>query len=124
MSPLVVPTVVQATDIKIGEHVQREFLGMTFNMDTIWAMSIAGVLVVILGFWARSQLTRDTADHVPTKLQLTWEFVVNEVNNQVADNLLRQSIELNGLEEARHKQVLARLVRAYSIRLTPEPERR
>src|SRR5690242_16216345 len=42
--------------------------------------------------------------------------------DQVTDELLRQAIELNGLEEARHKQVLARLVRAYSIRLTPEPD--
>jgi len=89
MSLAVVPPVLWETDIKIGEHVQREFLGMTFNVDTIWAMTIAGILTVALGFWARRQLTRDTEDHVPTKLQLTWEFVVNEVKNQVSDNLGR-----------------------------------
>ena len=65
--------VVQA-DIKIGEHVQRQFLGMTFNMDTIWALLVAGVLVTLLGFWARQQLTKDTEDHVPTKLQLVGEI--------------------------------------------------
>jgi len=42
--------------------------------------------------------------------------------DQVTDDLLRQAIQLNGLEEGRHKQVLARLVRAYSIHLSPEPK--
>jgi len=78
--------VIQA-DIKIGEHVQRTFFGMTFNMDTIWALLIAGTLVTLLGFWARSQLTRDTEDHVPTKLQLIWETVLDNVNVQVEDTL-------------------------------------
>jgi len=87
MSPAVVPAVVWATDIKIGEHVERQFLGITFNMDTIWATLIAGTLVTLLGFWARAQLTRDTGNHVPTKLQLIWETVLREVNVQVSDNL-------------------------------------
>jgi F-type H+-transporting ATPase subunit a len=82
----VIAPVVQA-DIKIGEHVQRQFLGMTFNMDTIWALLIAGTLVTLLGFWARSQLTKDTEDHVPTKLQLIWESVLHNVNVQVEDTL-------------------------------------
>jgi F-type H+-transporting ATPase subunit a len=87
MSLLAVPAVVWSTDIKIGEHVERKFLGMTFNMDTIWTTLIAGAIVVGLGFWARRQLTRATDDHVPTKLQLAWEFVINEVQTQVEDNL-------------------------------------
>ncbi len=80
--------VIQA-DIKIGEHVQRQFLGMTFNMDTIWTTLVAGTIVVILGFWARSQLTKNTTDHVPTKLQIIWEGVVAQVKEQVEDNLGR-----------------------------------
>jgi hypothetical protein len=40
----------------------------------------------------------------------------------VADPLLREAVELNGFEEARHKQVLATMVRAYGIELAPEPE--
>ena len=74
-------------DIPIGEHVQRTFLGMTFNMDTIWALLVAGTLVTLLGFWARKQLTKDTEDHVPTKLQLMWETVLDNVNVQVEDTL-------------------------------------
>ena len=62
--------------IEIGHHVEREFLGMTFNIDTIWATLIAGTIVVLLGFWARAKLTKDTDDHVPTKIQLIWEAVI------------------------------------------------
>lgn len=40
--------------IEIGTHVEREFGGVTFNIDTIWATVVAGALVVGLGFWARS----------------------------------------------------------------------
>jgi hypothetical protein len=39
----------------------------------------------------------------------------------VADPLLRQAIELDGNEEGRHKEVLSNLVKAYGIRLAPEP---
>ena len=75
------------TEITIGEHVTRTAGGLTFNIDTIISTLVAGVLVVLLGFLARRALTRDTEDHVPTKLQLIWEAVVGEVNSQVEDNL-------------------------------------
>jgi F-type H+-transporting ATPase subunit a len=77
------------TDIKIGEHVERHFLGMTFNLDTIWTTGVAGAVVLIMGFWARRQLTKDVDNHVPSKLQILWEGVVNEVQSQVEDNLGR-----------------------------------
>ena len=75
--------------IEIGHHVQYEWNGWTFNLDTIWSTLIAGTIVIILGFIARRQLTKDTEDHVPTKLQLTWETLVNWVTGQVEDNLGR-----------------------------------
>jgi len=74
-------------EIHPGEHPEGHLFGMTFNLDTIWVTVIAGAIVVALGFWARAQLTKDTDDHVPTKLQLVWETVVNEVNTQVEGNL-------------------------------------
>ncbi|HUC19439.1 MAG TPA: ferritin-like domain-containing protein [Acetobacteraceae bacterium] len=40
----------------------------------------------------------------------------------VADPLVRQALELNGWEEGRHKEVLARLIAFYGIQLEPEPE--
>jgi hypothetical protein len=41
---------------------------------------------------------------------------------RVTDPLVRQALELNGWEEGRHKEVLARLVEFYDIRLAEEPE--
>jgi F-type H+-transporting ATPase subunit a len=78
-----------SADIKIGEHKTVEWNGITFNIDTIISTLVAGGLVLILGFWARRALTRKTADHVPTKVQLIWEAVVGEVNTQVEANLGR-----------------------------------
>jgi F-type H+-transporting ATPase subunit a len=75
------------SSIKIGEHVEREVAGITFNVDTIWATAFAGLLVVLLGFWARRQLTKRTDDHVPTKLQLLWETIVTQVTREVEANL-------------------------------------
>jgi F-type H+-transporting ATPase subunit a len=76
-------------DVEIGKHVTRPldagFWG--FNLDTIWTTAIAGGLVLILGLAARAYLTRDPEDHVPSKLQLFWETIVDQVNKQVADNL-------------------------------------
>ncbi|MBX6375332.1 MAG: ferritin-like domain-containing protein [Acetobacteraceae bacterium] len=40
----------------------------------------------------------------------------------VADPLLRQALEMDGFEEARHKKVLSNLVEAYGVTLEPEPE--
>jgi F-type H+-transporting ATPase subunit a len=77
------------SDITIGEHVTREFLGMTFNIDTIISTLVAGSIVLILGFWARSALTKKADDHVPTKVQILWEAVVGEVQTQVEQNLGR-----------------------------------
>jgi F-type H+-transporting ATPase subunit a len=54
------------SDIEIGHHVTREFLGMTVNIDTIWTTLLAGTIVVLLGFWAKAKLTEQTTDHVPT----------------------------------------------------------
>lgn len=77
----------EESTIEIGHHVERQFLGMTFNMDTIWTTLIAGTIVVLLGFWAKAKLTKPEPDHVPTKIQLVWEAVVGEVTKQVEDNL-------------------------------------
>ena len=74
-------------EIHPGEHPEGHLFGMTFNLDTIWVTVVAGAIVLALGFWARAQLTKDTEDHVPTKLQLVWETVVNEVTTQVEGNL-------------------------------------
>ncbi len=76
-----------APEITIGHHVTRTLAGMTFNIDTIISTLVAGTLVVLLGLLARRALTKESSDHVPTKIQLMWEGVVNQVNTLVEDNL-------------------------------------
>lgn len=84
--PAILPAEVE---IHPGEHPTGHFLGMTWNLDTIWVTVVAGLIVILLGFWARKQLTERTDDHVPTKLQLVWETVVTQVQTQVEENLGR-----------------------------------
>lgn len=72
-----------STDINPGEHIERTFLGMTFNLDTIWSTVIAGIIVVALGLWMKSKITSG----VPSKLQIMWESLVDLVTRQVEDSL-------------------------------------
>jgi F-type H+-transporting ATPase subunit a len=76
-----------AIEIHPGEHPTGHLFGMTLNLDTIWVTVVAGLIVLGLGLWARAALTRKTADHVPTKVQMVWETVVGEVTTQVEENL-------------------------------------
>jgi F-type H+-transporting ATPase subunit a len=75
------------TEIEIGHHVTSGSGFATFNLDTIWTTGVAALAVLLLGFLARRALTRHPDDHVPTKLQLFWETIVKQVNDQVQDNL-------------------------------------
>jgi F-type H+-transporting ATPase subunit a len=85
-----IPAILPAeVEIHPGEHPTGHFLGMTWNLDTIWVTVVAGLIVIALGFWARGQLTKKTDDHIPTKLQLVWETILKEVQTQVEENLGR-----------------------------------
>ena len=88
--PLLLPLASEeggGSEITIGEHVQVEWLGMTWNIDTIISTVFAGAVVLLLAFIARRALTKNTEDHVPTKVQLLWETLIGQVNKQVEDNL-------------------------------------
>jgi F-type H+-transporting ATPase subunit a len=74
-------------EIHPGEHPEGHLFGMTFNLDTIWVTVVAGAIVVGLGFWAKAKLTESTPDHVPTKIQLVWETIIDQVTTQVTANL-------------------------------------
>jgi len=76
-------------DIEIhpGEHPTSQWFGMTVNVDTVRVTVVAGLILIALGFLVRRSLIKRTDDHVPTKLQLVWETVVNEVTTQVEENL-------------------------------------
>ncbi|HEY7042904.1 MAG TPA: F0F1 ATP synthase subunit A, partial [Nocardioidaceae bacterium] len=71
------------SDIEIGEHHTFEFLGMTFNADTIWSTAIAAAIVLILGLF----VARGASSRSPGKMQLLWELLVDWVTTQVEANL-------------------------------------
>ena len=62
--------------IEVGDHaVQGRFLGMTFDMDIIWATLVAAAIVLFLGF----AMSRKATSGVPGKLQLFWETLITQV---------------------------------------------
>ena len=67
----------------MGEHPQAKVLGLTVNMDIVWATIIAGLVVVALGMLLRSRATSG----VPSKFQLLWELVVGAVQKQVDESI-------------------------------------
>ena len=72
---------VVAADITVGEHETFEFLGMTFNLDTMYATVIAGVATLLFLWW----VARKASSHVPNKTQVVVETVVNQTRNFVSD---------------------------------------
>lgn len=77
--------------------------------------------------WPRlAPATKDIITRLPI-----WDIAVQTENRaglfvasfaeEIADPLLKRAVELNAFEERRHRHVLANLVRAYGIRLAPEP---
>ena len=72
-----------SADIEVGVHHTARFLGMTFNVDTIWSTLTAAAIVLILGLIVASRVTSG----VPGKLQLAWEGVVNWLTQLVRDNI-------------------------------------
>ncbi len=72
-----------ATDVSVGDHVTKKVLGLTLNMDTVWATVAAGIITIALGLAVRFRATAS----VPGKLQLVWEMGVTAVKKQVDSNI-------------------------------------
>lgn len=68
-----------AAGIKPGSAVQRHFLGMTFNIDDLFSVLVASVILIAVGLVLRAKATSG----VPGKLQLAFETIVGAVENQV-----------------------------------------
>ncbi len=68
-----------ATDISVGDHVQKAVGGITFDWDTIWATGVAALIVIGLGIRLRRQVTSG----VPGRLQAAWEILVGAITQQV-----------------------------------------
>lgn len=79
------PTPLATKDIgnEIGHHVTLSIGGFVFNLDTIWSSVLAAAVVIGLGLLLRRKVTSG----VPSRLQLVWETVVEQVRSQVADQI-------------------------------------
>ncbi|MGH8964398.1 MAG: F0F1 ATP synthase subunit A, partial [Actinomycetes bacterium] len=83
-----VPTAVLAAEGEItpGEHWTGEFLGLTFNLDTIIGTLIAGAIVCALGYYMAQRATKGR----PSWLQLAFEALTAWVQNQVREGMGRR----------------------------------
>ncbi len=70
-------------EIEIGHHITRDIGGFIFNVDTIWATAVAGLLVVGFGLWMRLRVTSE----VPTGPQLFFETITQAVERQVESTM-------------------------------------
>ena len=69
--------ITSAIDVDI--HKPLEVAGATVHINTIWATIVAGLLVLVSGFFVRWRLSSG----VPGRLQLLWETVISAVERQV-----------------------------------------
>ncbi|MDQ1746546.1 MAG: F-type H+-transporting ATPase subunit a [Frankiaceae bacterium] len=75
------PGSILAADITVGDHPTWHFLGLTFNVDTMYTTLIAAALTVgFLWFVAR----RASAE-VPNKVQVITETVINQARTYIED---------------------------------------
>ncbi|MCV7193030.1 F0F1 ATP synthase subunit A [Mycolicibacterium brumae] len=74
-------TLVAEAAIHVGYHAPIWHLfGMTIHGDTVIASAVAGVIVLILAFILKSQVT---ATDVPGKIQLFWEAITIQARDQI-----------------------------------------
>src|SRR5689334_16394149 len=72
-----------ALDVTVGEHVEWHVFGVTLNADTIIGTVVAVVVVIGLGLLARRSLSARN----PGKIQLFYETVIGEVEDQVESTM-------------------------------------
>jgi F-type H+-transporting ATPase subunit a len=72
-----------AIDITVGEHIEWHVFGLTLNGDTIISTVVAGLIVIGLGLWVRQRISVTQ----PGRLQLFFETVNAQVEQQVADTM-------------------------------------
>jgi F-type H+-transporting ATPase subunit a len=72
---------VLAASITVGDHPHVHFIGMTFNVDTMYTTAIAAVLTVGFLWYAAHKAT----SAVPNKMQVVTELVVTQTRTYVED---------------------------------------
>jgi F-type H+-transporting ATPase subunit a len=72
-----------AVTITVGTHIETKVLGLSMDLDALWATGVAVLIVVGLGLILRLQATSG----VPGKFQLVWEMGVGAVRKQLAGSI-------------------------------------
>jgi F-type H+-transporting ATPase subunit a len=73
----------EGNTITPGEHWTGEFLGLTFNLDTIIGTLIAGLIVCGLGYY----MARGATKGRPSSLQVAFEALTAWVQSQVKEGM-------------------------------------
>jgi F-type H+-transporting ATPase subunit a len=71
--------VLPAADITVGDHPEWEFLGMTFNIDTMYTTVIAGAVTCAFLYFVARRATSE----VPNKVQVVTELVITQARTFV-----------------------------------------
>jgi F-type H+-transporting ATPase subunit a len=72
-----------AADIKPGDHTTGHFLGLTWNIDTMYTTVLAAAITIAM-FW---YVTRGASARTPGKPQLIFEGIVTQVRSYAAQAL-------------------------------------
>ncbi|HZZ47197.1 MAG TPA: F0F1 ATP synthase subunit A [Pseudonocardia sp.] len=83
MNHLLAVPLVPSEQIQPGHHPTAEFLGLTFNTDTL--ISTLAAMVILLG--AGLYMARGANAGKPTKLQITFELLVEWVQGQIREQM-------------------------------------
>ncbi|MBV9012592.1 MAG: F0F1 ATP synthase subunit A [Pseudonocardiales bacterium] len=69
--------------VQVGEHPTWHVWGLTINADTVISTALAAVIVVGIGLY----LAAKASSGVPSKLQVAFEAVTDQVERQVQSNV-------------------------------------
>jgi F-type H+-transporting ATPase subunit a len=73
----------EGSGVQVGKHPEWHILGLTINADTVISTGIAAVIVLAFAFYLAVKATAK----VPSRLQLIFEAVTDQVERQVESNL-------------------------------------
>lgn len=77
------PMYLAESKIKVGEHVTGEWLGLTWNIDTIMSTALAGVIVLALAFFVRWKMTSGK----PNTVQMYFEVLTVQMRQQIESSI-------------------------------------
>lgn len=76
-------TSILAASIEVGHHKEAEFLGMTFNIDTIIASALAAVIVIGLALFVKAKMTSGK----PNTVQIYFETITVQMRQQIEQGI-------------------------------------